>query len=97
MSILAEGDAKVHTGSIKWTYEGREREEMVEWSEKDLHSKIKIQLTRVLKSREVKASEVKTVFAVIGGNHGDTAFQFGAALNAVLQNAEQLYSKVCCC
>ena len=63
--ILAKGHTSVHTGSIHWKYKGKEREETVEWSKKDLHSEIEIQLSRVLKSREVKASNVKAVQAVI--------------------------------
>ncbi len=69
----------------------------MEWSKKDLHSEIEIQLSRVLKSREVKASDVKALQAVIGGDHSDTTFQFGAAITAKLQDGEQLYFEVCCC
>ncbi len=94
MSILAEGHSSVHTGSIQGMYKGKERKETVEWSKKDLHSEIKIQLSRVLKSREVKASDVKAVQSVIGGDHGNMAFQFGAAITAELQDGEQLYFKV---
>jgi hypothetical protein len=68
----------------------------VEWSKKDLHSEIEIQLSRVLKSREVKASDVKAVQAVMGEDHGNMAFQFGAAITAKLQDGEQLYFKFCC-
>ena len=46
LSILAEGHAVVHTGKIKWVYEGKEKEGSVEWSEKDLHLEIEIQLTK---------------------------------------------------
>ncbi len=38
VSLLAVGHTKVHTGSMPWIYEGKEREEMVEWTEKDLHT-----------------------------------------------------------
>jgi hypothetical protein len=34
VSILAEGHTKVHTGSMPWIYDGKEREETVEWTEK---------------------------------------------------------------
>jgi hypothetical protein len=66
-------------------------------SKKDLHLEIEIQLSRVLKSREARASDVKTVFAVVGGDHGDMAFQYGVAITAELQDGEQLYFEVCCC
>ena len=95
--ILAKGAAKVHIGSIQWTYKGKEREETVEWSEKDLYLGIGIQLSRLLKSREVKASNVKAVQAMIGGDHGNTAFHFGAAITAELQDEGLLYFEDCCC
>ena len=44
--ILAVGHTKVHTGSMPWIYEGKEREEMVEWTEKDFHTEIEVQLLR---------------------------------------------------
>ena len=34
VSILAVGHTKVHTGSMPWIYEGKEREETVEWTRK---------------------------------------------------------------
>ncbi len=64
---------------------------LVEWSKKDIHMEIKIQLPRVLKSREVKASDIKTVFVMIGGDHGDMAIQFGVAITVMLHNGEELY------
>ncbi len=42
VSILAVGHTKVHTGSMPWIYEGKEREETVEWTEKDLHTEIEV-------------------------------------------------------
>ncbi len=45
----------------------------------------------------MKASDVKAVQAVIRGDHGDMAFQFGAVITAELQDGEQLHFKVCCC
>ncbi len=55
---------------------------MVEWMEKDLHTEIEVQLLRCLKSRGLRPSDVKAVKAVVGGDHSDTAFQFGAAITA---------------
>jgi hypothetical protein len=72
--VLSKGHTKVYTGNILWTYKGKEREENVEWMEKDLHSKIEMQLARKLKSRNEKPPNVKEVQAVIGGDHGNTVF-----------------------
>jgi hypothetical protein len=63
--------------------EKENKEETVEWTEKDLHLEIETYLTRVLRSRKVQPSDVKTAQAVIGGDHGDTVFQFGASVISV--------------
>ena len=71
VSILAQGHTKVYTGSMHWKYEGKEREETVEWTKKDLHTEIEVQLLRCLKSRGMRPYDVKSVQAVVGGDHGD--------------------------
>jgi hypothetical protein len=78
VSILAQGHTKVYTGSMPWIYEGKEREETVEWTEKDLHTEIEVQLLRYLKSRGI----------------GDTAFQFGAAITAEMHDGGKIYFEV---
>ncbi len=73
--MLAKGHSKFYIGSIQFTYDGKEnKEETMEWTEKDLRLEIETYLTRGLRSMKVQPSDVKTVQAVIGGNHGDTAF-----------------------
>ena len=94
VSILAEGHTKVHTGSMPWIYDGKEREETVEWTEKDLHTEIEVQLLRCLKSQGMRPSDVKAVQAVVGGDHGDTAFQFGAAITAEMHDGRKIYFKI---
>jgi hypothetical protein len=86
MSILAAGHTKVHTGSMHWIYKGKEREETVEWTEKDLHTEIEAQLLRCLKSWGMRPSDVKAVQDMDGGDHGYTAFQFGAAITAEMHD-----------
>jgi hypothetical protein len=95
MSILAVGHTKVHTGSMHWIYEGKEREETVEWTEKDLHTEIEALLLRCLKSRGMRPSDVKAVQDVDGGDHGDTAFQFGASITAEMHDdGRKIYFEV---
>ena len=94
MSILAQGHTKVHTGSMPWIYEGKEREETVEWTEKDLHTEIEVQLLRCLKSRGMRPYDVNSVKAVVGGDHGDTAFQFGVAITAEMHDRRKIYFEV---
>ncbi len=50
-----------------------------------------------MRSRNVKPSEVLAVEAVVGGGHGDMAFQFGAAVTAALVSGEHLYFEVTTC
>ena len=70
MSLLAKGNSKFYTNSIQFKYDGKvDKEETMEWTEKDLHLEIETYLTRGLRSRKVQPSDVKTVQAVIGGNH----------------------------
>ena len=94
-SILAEGHSVIHTGSTQWMYDSREKEETVECSEKDIHSKLEILLIRELKGRD--PSDVKAVQAVIGGDHGETAFDFGAAITSELHNVEWIYLELTTC
>jgi hypothetical protein len=91
VSILAEGHTKVHTGSMPWIYYGKEREERVEWTEKDLHIEIEVQLLRCLKSQGMRPSDVKAVQVVVGEDHGNTAFQFGAAITAEMHDGGKIY------
>jgi hypothetical protein len=50
-----------------------------------------------LRSRNVAPSDVLAVEAVVGGDHGDTAFQFVAAVTATLVSGEHLYFEVTAC
>jgi hypothetical protein len=79
---------------MPWIYDGKEREETVEWTEKDLHTEIEVQLLRCLKSRGLRPSDVQAVQAVVGGDHGDTAFQFGAAITAEMHDGGKIYVEV---
>jgi len=79
---------------MPWIYEGKEREETVEWMEKDLPTEIEVQLLRYLKSRGMRPSDVKAFQAVVGGDHGDTAFQFGAAITAEMHDGGKIYFEV---
>ena len=92
---MAEGHSVIDTGSTQWMYDSREKEETVECSEKDIHSKLEILLIRELKGRD--PSDVKAVQAVIGGDHGETAFHFGAAITSELHNVEWIYLELTTC
>jgi len=38
--------------------------------------------------------DVKSVQAVVGGDHGDTAFQFGVAITAEMHDGRKIYFEV---
>ena len=62
--------------------------------EKDLHTEIEVQLLRCLKSRGMRQSDIKAVQAVVGGDHGNTAFQIGAAITAEMHDGRKIYFEV---
>ncbi len=49
-----------------------------------------MQLLRCLKSRGMRPSDVKVVQAVVGGDHGNTAVQFGAAITAEMHDGGKI-------
>ena len=84
VSILSEGHGFVHYGSIVFTFEVKSQKEFIEWTEKSIDDKISryLHLQRHLMSKSVNPSDVLSVQVVVGGDHGDTAFQFGASVCA---------------
>ena len=42
----------------------------------------------------MRPSDVKAVQAVVGGDHGDTVFQFGAAITAEMHDGGKIYFEV---
>jgi hypothetical protein len=48
---------------------------------KNIHDEITVYLQRHLTSKSVMPADIKRVQVVVGGNHGDTAFQFGASVS----------------
>jgi hypothetical protein len=71
-------------GSIEFTYDGKEKAEFIEWTEKNINDEITVYLQRHLNSKSITLSEVKRVQVDVGGEHGDTAIQFGASVSVDL-------------
>ena len=82
--MLSEGHCKIHYGSMEFTYKGKEKAESVEWTEKNINDELIIYLQRHLKNKFIKSSNVKRFQVVVGGNHGDIAFQFDASVSVDL-------------
>jgi hypothetical protein len=99
--IILEGHGVVHFGSCKFTYDGKENSEFVKWTEKNMDKEIFIYLQRHLSSKLVQPSDVVCVQAIVGGNQGNTAFQFGASVsveraNNCIINFEVLVCELIC-
>ncbi len=95
--MLLEGHGVVHYGSCDFTYDGKEKSEFVKWSEKNINKEICIYLQRHLLSKLVQPSDVVHVQVVVGGDHGNTAFQFAASVLVELANNCIINFKVSVC
>ena len=54
-------------------------------------------IQRHLQSKSAKPADVVRVQAVVGGDHGDTAFQFGASVSAELSDGQIIDFEVSVC
>jgi hypothetical protein len=81
IDMLAEGHSKVHYSKMEFTYNGKEKAEYIEWTEKNINEEITINLQWHLTSKSITPSDVACVQVVVGRDHGDTAFQFGASVS----------------
>ncbi len=97
INMLSKGHGVVHYGSINFTYEGKQRKEFIEWSEKRIDDKIARYLQRHLQSKSANPADVLHVQAVIGGDHSDGAFQFGASVSAELSDGKIIDFEVSAC
>jgi len=82
VSILSEGHGVAYYDSIDFTFKVKTQKEFIEWTEKSIDDKIAgyLHLQHHLMSKSVNPSDVLSVQVVVGGDHGDTAFQFGASV-----------------
>ena len=94
---LTEGHVNIQTGSKLWTYQGKDIEETVECWEIDLDKAIAQRLEREVMSWNTTPSDVVHVQAVVGGDHGDTAFQFGAAITVHLKSGDKVHFELLSC
>jgi hypothetical protein len=84
MSMLSEGHGGMHYNSIDFTFEGKTQTEFIGWTEKSTDGEIARYLQRHLMSKNVNPTDVLSVQVVVGGDHGNTAFQFGASVSVKL-------------
>jgi hypothetical protein len=55
---------EVYYGSIEFTYDGKEKAEFIEWTEKNINDEITVYLQRHLNRKSITPSEVKGVVAL---------------------------------
>jgi len=97
VDMLAEGHSDILYGSLEFMYDDKDKAEFIEWTEKNIHDEICLNLQRHLTSKSVLPSDVVHVQAVVGGNHGDTAFQFGAKVSVHLRHNRIIHFDVMVC
>ena len=95
--MLSEGHSIVHYGSCEFTFEGKNKAEFVEWTEKNIDEEITLYLQRHLSSRSVQPSKLARVQVVVGGDHCDTSFQFGASISVEMNDARIIHFEVSVC
>jgi hypothetical protein len=94
--MLSEGHGAVNYGCINFTYEGKQQEEFIEWSDKRIDDEIARYLQCHLQSKSAKPADVLRIQAVAGGDHGNTAFQL-ASVSAELSGGEIIDFEVSLC
>ncbi len=77
--MLSEGHRVVHYNSIDFTFEGKTQMEFIEWTKKSIRY-----LQHHLMSKKLNPSNDLSVQVVVGGDHCNAAFQFGASVSVKL-------------
>ena len=95
--MLSEGYGSVHYGCKQFMYDGKEKSDTVQWTEKNIDDEIVIYLQRHLSSKLIDPSSVRRVQMIVGGDHGDTAFQFGASVSVELSEDRIIDFEVSIC
>ena len=95
--MLSEGYRVVNYGCINFTYKRKQKEEFIKWWEKRIDDEIARYLQRHLQSKSAKPADILCIQAVAGGDHGDTASQFGASVSAELSGGEIIDFEVSVC
>ena len=97
VGMLSKGHGVVNYGCINFTYNGKQQEEFIELLEKRIDDEIARYLQCHLQSKSAKPADVLHIQAVAGGDHGNTAFQFGASESVELSGGEIIDFEVSMC
>jgi hypothetical protein len=85
--MLCDGHTEVKTGKAKHAYEEGEREETLEYSYKSLKDELERQIAAKIQQLGLPLDSIiiKRVDIILGGDHGDGAFQFGVKVVIVVR------------
>jgi len=95
--MLADGHREVHYKCIDFKFDGKEKAEKIEWTEKHIDKEIAKYSQCHLKSQAITPAEVERVQIVVGGDHGDVAFQFGASVTVEIIDKQKIEFEVSVC
>jgi hypothetical protein len=76
VDMLAEGHCKITYGCKELLYDGKDKAEFVEWTEKDINDEITVYLQRHLTSKSVMPANIERVQVVVGGFSSARLFLF---------------------
>jgi hypothetical protein len=94
VDILSDSHIEVSYGSKSFTFEGRQEEELVEWTQKVMVDVIAWNLSHHLESQNICSTSVVHVNVVASGDHGDVAFQFGASVHVEMSDRHRIHFEV---
>ncbi len=86
--MMGEGHTLVKVGKVPHKYSNDGETETVEYSEKDMHDELIIQLERYLRGKKIDPVDIKRITLTAGGDHGGDAFQFGAKVTVHFHNGK---------
>jgi hypothetical protein len=95
--MLSDGHSKINYGKIEFTYDNKEKADIVEWTEKRIDKEICVYLQRHLNAQSITPPDIEGVQVVVGGDHGDMAFQLGAFVSVQLFDNRIIHFELVCC
>ena len=87
----------VQYSSIDFSFDGKEKAEKIEWTEKNIDKEVTKNLQYHLKNKAIAPADVECIQIIIGGDHGAVAFQFGVSITVEIIDKQKIEFKVSVC
>ena len=84
--MLCEGHTEIKVGKAPHSYEKGDAPETLEYSYKCLKTELETQIASKLSCYDLQRTPIERVDIILGGDHGQGAFQFGVKVVIVLKN-----------